>query len=124
MVICDWWSCEQELDISKSVEAEFGAAKEVVEGSFRRDLFGYYDDLSNIKMIEDAKDCAGISIIRTSILEVIRVVNLLYVLMVEQVADVWISPWEVRKIDKHAWIGGYFYLGWRGRDEYHKLPIR
>jgi len=55
----------------RSVEAEFGVVDEVGEGSFRRELFRYYDELSNIRMIEDIGDCVSISIIRTNILKMI-----------------------------------------------------
>jgi len=51
-------------------EAEFGATSVFGEGSFHWDLFGYCNDLSNIRMDEDPGDCDSIFIARTNILEV------------------------------------------------------
>ena len=48
------------MDVLKSVEVEFGVVGKVEEGSFPRVEFGYYNDLSSIKIIEDPEDFASI----------------------------------------------------------------
>lgn len=47
-----------------SVEVVFGVAKEVREGSFRKDLFGYYGELNSVRMIEDPRVYASILMIK------------------------------------------------------------
>lgn len=69
MIIHVWWSHEQDLVVLRSADAEFGATWEVGKGSFRRILFGYYDDLSNIRIVVDPRFYASILIVRTNILE-------------------------------------------------------
>jgi len=55
------------LIVLSSDDVEFGVAWEVGIGSFRRDLFEYYDDLSNNKMVEDLGFYVSILIVRTNI---------------------------------------------------------
>jgi len=68
----------------RSVEIEFGAAGEAEEGSFHWDVFGYCDDLSIIKIVEDPRVfMLAYKNIYIGSLILVGVVKLLDVLMVE-----------------------------------------